>query len=245
MLCSFYSNGQLNFKSKDFGLKNNPKSIYKVNPTNYPSDDNITLYQKFNIRGLLIKHVYAFKGFSINSDTLIYNSKNILIKKITSIEKYNHIEERRYDYLDDNKVKITLLNNSPQNSGNGKEMKESGIRINHYKDSILIETEIFSFESEYKQGKPSEKIRYKYDEKNNLIESVSFYNGDESKVIKYKNNEKGILIEKQIYMDNQIIDTVLYKNYEFDDKGNWLKRSVESKNNTSNNYSISRNISYY
>ena len=246
-LLAFYCfcvNGQeVNYKSADFGLKNNPKSISRVNYDNVPPEKRTTLFQLFNKNGDLIKHFYLFNRFSTNRDTLIYNSDNSLAKIITTIDRYNYKEESIYKYIDDANVEITTFNNSSQNGRKGKKMKKSGIYINSYNGSKLTKRQAFAFEKDYKKNKPSSEELYTYDDEHKLIEKTTLSNKERKTVFTYSND--GHLSEKSYYVDGEISDIIYYKNYEFDDMGNWIKRSVESKNNPADSYTISRVISYH
>lgn len=254
--------GQEKKNSKDFGLKNNPKTVYDVVCSKYPSNKSITLHQDFDKKGRLKKHTFAFNGFSINTYSFIYKS-NMLNKIVETVKNYTFKREYVYDYINNNEVIITSYNNSKQ-AGGGGAMTKVGVSINFYNNSILTKSQKFSNKLQYDNEKPSREITYKYDKKHHLIEKkeVSYrYNEKydnntnqfkieevsdtyENKVI-FKYNTDSFLVEEHYYSDDKIRDILYYKYDVFDDKGNWLKCRVESKNDASKNYTISRKINYY
>ncbi|MES2430185.1 MAG: hypothetical protein V4556_04555 [Bacteroidota bacterium] len=160
------------------------------------------------------------------------NISIVLVFMITFISGCTEKRSVKNDLqLDELKGKVrsvkTVYHNAAEKFGEitATDLKERGIEFTYYNEKGF-RTALNSYDAE---GNAEEKIFYKYDEKNNLIEKITSNaeGGLENKVV-YKYDENGNLSEQNIYgPDGKLDKKIIAKN---DKKGNALEEAFYKEN---------------
>ena len=199
------------------------------------------LTYKYDEKGNIIEKV-SFNGDGVveNKKTFKYNEKGGKIeeayyggdgtpgKKLTYKydDKGNIIEEVSFKGNDELQYKTIYKHDKEGNVIEEKHLGNEGKIVNrhsykHDKEGNVIE------EMYYHRERLYNKIIFAYDEKGNLIEKVT-YGGDEKleKRTTHKYDEKGSLLLTQEFNGTGKIITECTYTYEYDEKGNWVKKSA-------------------
>lgn len=224
-------------------ILNNPKSVEESNSkaiikANFIEGYLQEYYTKtyYNTKGFLTKKEhYNDSGDLIFVDEYSYNNNN-LIEKIESndtneqlliIKDYEYFDNGFKELSSENDVIVKdityqlgpnkeIISEKEINYANNNQMIE---RFNEFLNNNVIKTNV-------KYGKDGYNIQYKYDKANLPIEEV-IYDLKNNLVSKKRRkfDEKKNIIEENLYDNTGKLKTNNRISYEYDEKGNWVKRT--------------------
>lgn len=214
------------------------KYIYFFNDTgNIFEEDYYGLNDDFKYKDI---YKYDDKG------NLIERNRNNLTSYKNSYvydEKDNIIEDSGYNSNSNSYEKTTF-----EYDNKGNIIVKTRFDINDSlisRDTCKYDTKGNKIESRFYTKSTALKLSYKYDNNGNRIEEYWCWLANSSfmKKIISKYNDKGNVIEAYSYKADGSIDNKFTYNYDYDEAGNWIKKTP-FENGTAKN-SIERKIVYY
>jgi hypothetical protein len=213
----------------------------------HEEDNNRTVPLKYDDRNNIIEI-----GVDSNKSYYLYDRDNKLIKSVfiyasaTRSLLYKEIYLYKYDKENRLKEYFNYSNDSVYNANDDIINNDNlNFNINYLYDeqNRVIKEISWSIRDEDVYGKRYDTLSYSYDENIKKYCNTHFYSGIAETV--EENDDKGNVIQTIVFdTSGAEIDSFVYK-YEYDKKGNWIKKSTFANYSEVPYECIERKIEYY